>query len=78
MTPPEVSAITNITGGQSFSPEDTQALQGVFHRIDAMEVAELEQTYAEVLDWFLPFAIAGVSFLGMSLLSLLGLRYTPW
>jgi Ca-activated chloride channel family protein len=78
MTPPEVSTVTNITGGQSFSPQDTQALQGVFRKIDAMEVAELTRTYAEVLDWFFPFAIAGLSFIGMSLLSLLGLRYTPW
>jgi Ca-activated chloride channel family protein len=78
MTPPEVSTVTNITGGQSFSPQDTQALQGVFRKIDAMEVAELTRTYAEVLDWFFPFAIAGLSFIGMSLLSMLGLRYTPW
>ncbi|MEM9941596.1 MAG: vWA domain-containing protein [Planctomycetota bacterium] len=77
-TPPEVSAITNITNGQSFSPQDTQALQGVFNRIDAMEVAELERTYAEVLDWFFPFAIAGISFISACLFSLLGLRYTPW
>jgi Ca-activated chloride channel family protein len=78
MTPPEVSTITNITGGKSFSPQDTQSLQGVFKRIDAMEVAELTRTYAEVLDWFNPFAIAGLSFIGVSLLSLLGVRYTPW
>lgn len=78
ITPPEVAAITNITNGQSFNPQDTQALQSVFRRIDAMEVAELKRTYAEVLDWFFPFAVAGLSFIGMTLLSLLGLRYTPW
>ena len=43
-----------------------------------MEVAELKQTYAEVLDWFGPFSIAGISFVGMALLSLLMFRYTPW
>ena len=43
-----------------------------------MEVAELTRTYAEVLDWFNPFAIAGLSLIGVSLLSLLGVRYTPW
>lgn len=78
MTPPEVSTITNISNGASFSPQDTQALQNVFRKIDSMEVAELTRTYAEVLDWFKPFAIAGLSFIGVALCSLLGLRYTPW
>lgn len=78
ITPPEVSTITNITGGKSFNPQDVQSLEGVFHRIDKMEVAELKQTYAEVLDWFGPFCIAGASFVGMALLSLLIFRYTPW
>ena len=77
-TPPEVSAITNNTNGESFSPQDAAALQGVFRRIDKMEVAELTRTYAEVLDWFYPFAVAGLSFIGLTLVSLVGLRYTPW
>ncbi len=78
ITPPEVSTITNITGGKSFNPQDVQSLNGVFHRIDKMEVAELKQTYAEVLDWFGPFSIAGVSFIGIAMMSLLLFRYTPW
>lgn len=77
-TPPEVAAITNITGGESFSPGNTQALENVFRRIDQMEVAEMKRTYAELLDWFTPFSIAGLCFVGLSLVSLLGLRYTPW
>ena len=78
ISPPEVSTITNITGGESFSPSDVQGLQNVFDRIDKMEVAEMKLTYAEVLDWFGPFSIAGISFAGLCLLSILGLRYTPW
>jgi len=77
-TPPEVSAITNITGGKSFAPSDTSALEAVFRRIDAMEVAQMKRSYAEVLDWFGPFAWAGLSLIGASLFSLLWLRYTPW
>lgn len=77
-SPPEVSAITNITGGESFNPTDVQSLNNVFRRIDSMRVAKMKRTYAEVLDWFTPFAIAGLSCIGVSLLSLLGLRYTPW
>lgn len=78
ITPPEVSAVTNIAGGKSFNPQDTQSLQGVFERIDKMEVAELKQTYAEVLDWFGPFSIAGISFSAMTMVSFLTFRYTPW
>lgn len=78
MSPPEVSTITNITGGESFSPSDTLSLQNVFKRIDQMEVAEMKRTYAEVLDWFGPFSIAGMSLAGLSLLSLIAMRYTPW
>lgn len=77
-SPPEVSAITNITGGKSFSPQDTQSLNSVFRSIDQMRVAKMKRTYAEVLDWFKPFAIAGLSFVGLTMLSLMGLRYTPW
>ena len=78
LSPPEVSTISNITGGESFNPGNVQALNQVFRRIDQMQVAKLERTYAEILDWFGPFAIAGLSLIGMSLLSLAGLRYTPW
>ena len=78
MSPPEVSTITNITGGESFSPSDVQGLNNVFDRIDKMEVAEMKRTYAEVLDWFGPFSIAGISLAGFCLMSLLGMRYTPW
>ena len=77
-TPPEVSTITNIANGKSFSPQDVQSLQGVFNRIDKMEVAEMKQTYAEILDWFSPFSIAGISFAGLALFSLITFRYTPW
>ena len=77
-TPPEVAAITNITGGKSFAPSDTVALESVFQKIDSMEVAEMKRTYAEVIDWFRPFAIAGLSLIGMSLISLVVMRYTPW
>lgn len=77
-TPDDVATITNIAGGESFSPEDTGALKNVFAHIDQMQVAELKKTYAEVLDWFMPFALTGLSLIGLTLCHLLGLRYTPW
>ena len=38
----------------------------------------MKRTYAEVIDWFRPFAIAGLALIGMSLISLVVMRYTPW
>lgn len=78
ITPPEVSTITNITGGESFNPDDVQSLNFVFQQIDKMQVAKLDRTYAEILDWFTPFAITGLALLGLFLISMAGLRYTPW
>lgn len=78
MVPPEVSAIANITGGATFAPGDQAGLDGVFRRIDGMQQTKLARTYAELLDWFAPFCIAGASMVGMALMALLGLRYTPW
>ena len=49
ITPPEVSTITNIANGKSFNPSDVQSLEGVFRRIDRMEVAEMKQSYACLL-----------------------------
>lgn len=77
-TPPEVSSITNITSGKSFSPHDVESLKEVFAKIDAMKAVKLKRTYAEIVDWFGPFSIAGLVLAGMSLVSILGMRYTPW
>jgi Ca-activated chloride channel family protein len=78
MTPPEVAAIATITGGATFAPEDTLGLNQVFQRIDGMRQAKLARSFAELLDWFTPFCVAGISLVGLALASLLGLRYTPW
>ena len=61
-----------------FNPGDTGALKEVFRAIDGMTKAELEQGTAEMVDWFFPFCIAGLSVLGVYVLFLLGWRYTPW
>jgi Ca-activated chloride channel family protein len=76
--PPEVSSIANITGGATFSPGDEQALAAVFRRIDQMQVTRMSRSYAELLDFFWPFAISGLSLLSAIVLSAFGLRYTPW
>jgi len=74
----EIVNLARMTGGEVFNPGDTNALKQVFERIDAMTKTELEQGSAELVDWFFPFCIAGLSVLGVYLLFLLGWRYTPW
>ena len=76
--PDPVINITTLTGGEVFVPGDVDALAGVFAHIDQMEEAELDKVSAESMDNFAPFVIAGLSVLGLSLLCLFGLRYTPW
>ena len=68
----------NLTGGQAFAADDPTALREVFRRIDSMKPARVKPSTPEPADYFGPFAIAGLSFAGLHLLSLLGLRFTPW
>jgi Ca-activated chloride channel family protein len=74
----EIVNLARLTGGEVFNPGDTRALKEVFARIDQMTKARLEQGTAELVDWFLPFAIAGLAVLALYSLVQLGLRYTPW
>ncbi len=76
--PPEMAAVATITGGATFSPQDQLALNHVFRRIDAMKPVEMERTFSEVIDWFKPFCLVGLGFVGIGLLSLMEARYTPW
>ena len=74
----EIVNLAVTTGGDVFNPGDTEALKEVFRAIDQMTKAKLEQGTAEMVDWFFPFCIAGLSALGAYVLFLLGVRYTPW
>ncbi|MCA8949414.1 MAG: VWA domain-containing protein [Planctomycetes bacterium] len=74
----EIVNLARLTGGEVFNPGDTAALEGVFKKIDGMSKAKLEQTAAELVDWFWPFALTGLCVLGLWGLMQLGLRYTPW
>ncbi len=77
--PPEIGVITNITGGEIFAAGDPLALDTIFKRIDDMQETKLEKVSMESMDYFKPFAIAGLSIGGLHLLFLvLGIRYTPW
>ena len=74
----EIVNLARMTGGEVFNPGDTNALKGVFSAIDGMTKTELEQATAELVDWFYPIAIAGLSVLGLYMLFKLGWRNTPW
>ncbi len=76
--PGAIATITGKTGGEIFNPGDPEGLKTVFARIDAMRETRMEKTATETLDFFAPFCVAGLSLLGASSLTLLGLRYTPW
>lgn len=74
----EIVNLTRMTGGDVFNPGDPHALRTVFRTIDGMQKAKLEKGSAELVDWFFPFCVAGLSLLSLFALAQLGLRYTPW
>jgi Ca-activated chloride channel homolog len=73
-----LETISGTTGGKVFTALDNSALTGVFQEIDRMQKARFKQTTADWVDYYNPFAISGLSILGLTVLTLLGLRYTPW
>lgn len=76
--PGPIVNLTSITGGEAFAAGDPASMEAIFRRIDAMSKARLEKTAAETMDHFGPFAVAGLSALGLCGAALFGLRYTPW
>jgi Ca-activated chloride channel family protein len=74
----ETFTIASLTGGEAFAAGDPQALRDVFRRIDAMKPTQLKPSAPEYADWFWPFATAGLGFLALQVISLFGIRFTPW
>ena len=73
-----VGAITMVTGGEVFSAGDPGALDAVFGRIDEMRKAPLKRVTPDPVDFYQPFALAGLGLVGLHLISLFGIRPTPW
>jgi Ca-activated chloride channel homolog len=76
--PDTVGVIASITGGEVFSAGDPAALKSIFARIDEMEKAPLKRVMPDPIDFFEPFSLAGLSIGTAYLLTLFGLRHTPW
>jgi Ca-activated chloride channel family protein len=73
-----VALIASMTGGAVFSAGDPAALETVFKRIDEMQQAPIKRLTPDPVDFFQPFALAGLSLAALWLLTLFGFRYTPW
>jgi len=76
--PDPIVNITSITGGDVFNPGDPDGLRNVFQRIDEMQETRIEKARAEAVDDYLPWSKLGLVVLGVGVLALFGLRYTPW
>ena len=76
--PDPVVNICRLTGGEIFEPGDPSGLKSVFQRIDEMQETRMEKISSETMDYFEPYSLAGLSVLALSLISLMGFRYTPW
>ena len=76
--PAEIEVITGHTGGEVFNVGSPAALKAVFQHIDAMQKTRFTQSVPETVDNFFPFAAAGCGAVGLQVVALFGIRYTPW
>ena len=70
--------IADITAGRAFQADDPEALTAVFAHIDKMKKSKFEEADPLEMDCFQPIAIAGLILLGLHIIALFGIRYTPW
>ncbi len=76
--PDVISNLTGLTGGDVFQPENGESLKKIFETIDKMHQSPMERKLGELKDYFFPYCVAGLSFLGLMSLAMFGGRYTPW
>lgn len=76
--PDEMRTIASLTHGETFAAGDPAALGTVFNHIDQMQAARFKPPTRDFADLFAPFALVGLIATGLHVLTLLGLRYTPW
>ncbi len=76
--PSEIVELARLTGGDAMAASDQSSLRAVFGHIDKMKPAKFKPSGTVPLDHFGPFAAAALVLLGLQLVGLLGMRYTPW
>ena len=76
--PQQLSEVVTPTGGQVFSAANLPTLSAAFDHISKMHKIKIKPTQREPIDFFGPFALAGLALTGLFAFSLIGVRYTPW
>lgn len=76
--PAQLHELTAPTGGRAFKATNPAAFESVFAHIDAMHKVRLTPTKGEAVDAFGAPALAGLGTLGLALMCMFGMRYTPW
>ena len=76
--PARVQDMARETGGEAFVASDRKGLERVFKHIDRLEPDTFARGGTVPMDFFFPFAVIGLSALGLHVLGLFGMRYTPW
>lgn len=76
--PQDVVEIAQQTGGQAFAAKEPASLKRVFEHIDRMRPAQFQPGGTVPMDHFAPFALVGIALVGLHVLSLTGVRHTPW
>lgn len=76
--PSTVMELANNTGGESFVATDEAGLKRIFRHIDLMKPARFKPSTAIPMDYYQPFAFAGLGLLAVFGLAAFGMRYTPW
>ncbi|MFW5870342.1 MAG: vWA domain-containing protein [Candidatus Sumerlaeota bacterium] len=75
---PSMHTIASVTDGGAFQAGDPESLNTIFMHIDQMQKARIKEGQPVQLDFFWPFTYAGLALLALLLLTMFGLRYTPW
>lgn len=70
--------VTRQTGGAVFKAVTPETLQVVFRSIDQMQKVEVRAVRAEVIDCYDPLILPALIVVGLQLLALFGIRFTPW
>ena len=76
--PKDMTTVATMTGGNVYASADAAGLKTIFQHIDKMQKVRFKQSAAMAVDWYEPFAIAGLVLAALLALAMLGLRYTPW